>query len=174
MGDQEVDLRLKCFKLLQLLVENRGRALSKGEIAAHLWPTTSVTDESLARCVSDVRAALKDADKSLIKTVSGRGYLFAAQVRSQSVHSSGAAASEAHDALPAIAILPFRNLSVGSQRNYFADGIVEDIIGALARMRSLLVISRNSTFAYKNSTKSAREIGEELGVRYLVTGSIRR
>lgn len=75
---------------------------------------------------------------------------------------------------PSIAVLPFANLSGDSEQEYFADGMVEEIITALARIRWLFVIARNSTFAYKGRAIDAKQIGRELGVRYLLEGSVRK
>ena len=75
---------------------------------------------------------------------------------------------------PSIAVLPFSNMSGDPEQEYFADGIVEDITTALSRVRWLFVIARNSSFTYKNKAIDARQIGRELGVRYLLEGSIRK
>jgi TolB-like protein/tetratricopeptide (TPR) repeat protein len=75
---------------------------------------------------------------------------------------------------PSIAVLPFQNMSVDSEQEYFADGIVEEIITALSRMRWLFVIARNSSFTYKGRAVGVKQIGRELGVRYLLEGSVRK
>src|SRR5262249_2531131 len=75
---------------------------------------------------------------------------------------------------PSIAVLPFQNMSGDSEQEYFADGITEDIITALSRISSLFVIARNSSFAYKNKAIDIRNIGRELGVRYVLEGSVRK
>ncbi len=75
---------------------------------------------------------------------------------------------------PSIAVLPFQNLSDDPEQEYFAEGVVEDIITALSRFKSLFVIARNSSFAYKGKTIDTKQIGQELGVRYLLEGSIRK
>jgi TolB-like protein/Flp pilus assembly protein TadD len=75
---------------------------------------------------------------------------------------------------PSIAVLPFDNMSADPDQAFLADGIVEDVITELSRFRSLLVIARNSTFAYKGAAKDIREIARELDVRYVVEGSVRR
>src|ERR1043166_2425761 len=79
-GDRAVDLRPKTFALLAYLVQNAGRLVSKDELMAAIWPEVVVSDESLAKCVSEVRAALGDREQRLVKTVPRRGYLFDAQV----------------------------------------------------------------------------------------------
>src|SRR6266478_2705382 len=76
----EIDLRPKSFELLRYLVENAGRLVPKDELIKAVWPNVIVADESLTRCVSDVRLALDDASRRMIKTVPRRGYLFAASV----------------------------------------------------------------------------------------------
>src|SRR5262249_25083472 len=93
--------------------------------------------------------------------------------------ASGPAASPPAPALtlpdkPSIAVLPFQNMSRDPEQEYFADGITEDIITALSRISSLFVIARNSSFAYKGKAIDIRQIGRELGVRYLLEGSVRK
>ena len=75
---------------------------------------------------------------------------------------------------PSIAVLPFQNMSGDPEQDYFADGIVEDIITALARFRNLFVISRNSSFSYKGRAVDVKQVGRELGVRYVLEGSVRK
>src|SRR5205814_1160130 len=75
---------------------------------------------------------------------------------------------------PSIAVLPFQNMSGDSEQEYFADGMVEDIITGLSRSRSLFVIARNSTFTYKGKAVDIKQVGRELGVRYVLEGSVRK
>jgi adenylate cyclase len=75
---------------------------------------------------------------------------------------------------PSIAVLPFQNMSGDAEQEYFADGVVEDIITALSRFKSLFVIARNSSFAYKGKSPDIRQVGRELGVRYVLEGSVRK
>ena len=75
---------------------------------------------------------------------------------------------------PSIAVLPFQNLSGDAEQAYFADGLVEDIITALSRFKSLFVIARNSSFSYKGKSPDVRQVGRDLGVRYVLEGSVRR
>ena len=76
--------------------------------------------------------------------------------------------------IPSIAVLPFQNLSGDSEQEYFADGVVEDIITALSRAQSIFVIARNSSFSYKGKSPDIRQVGRELGVRYVLEGSVRK
>ena len=75
---------------------------------------------------------------------------------------------------PSLAVLPFLNLSGDAEQEYFADGMVEEIITALSRIRWLFVTARNSTFAYKNQHVDVKQVGRELGVRYVLEGSVRK
>jgi TolB-like protein len=75
---------------------------------------------------------------------------------------------------PSVAVLPFANLSSDPEQEFFADGIVEDIITALSRFKALFVIARNSSFTYKGRAFDVKQIGRELGVRYVLEGSVRK
>src|SRR5262249_49387771 len=75
---------------------------------------------------------------------------------------------------PSIAVLPFQNMSGDPEQEYFADGMVEDIITALSRFKSLFVIARNSSFTYKGKAVDLKQVGRELGVRYVLEGSVRK
>jgi adenylate cyclase len=119
----------------------------------------------------------RHGDQKIIKTVPRRGYRFAAPV-SRLGKDCAAAVEEAaavERTQPAsVAVLPFVNLSGDPQQDYFSDGITEDIITELSRFSELLVIARNSTFQYKGKAIDVRQIGRELGARYVLEGSIRR
>ena len=155
--------------------------ISKEEIVAAVWPQAVVTDESLARCISDVRAAIADHDHKVIKTVPRRGYLFAADVTRDGYAEARVQdpvrrhrPSECWPSRASIAVLAFSNMSGDPSQEYFSDGITEDIITELSRFSELFVIARNSTFQYKGKATDVRQIGRELGVRYVLEGSIRR
>jgi adenylate cyclase len=179
-GDREVALRRKSFELLRYLVENPDRLVTKEELLKAIWPDVIVTDESLAHCVSEVRQALGDSKQTIIATVPRRGYRFAAAV-SRIAASAGApplvapSGSDAGHGLgrPSVAVLPFANLSGDPQQDYFSDGITEDITTELSRFSELMVIARNSSFQYKGKAVDIRQVGRELGVRYVLEGSVR-
>jgi adenylate cyclase len=161
-GDQDVELRAKSFDVLLYLVENAGRLVTKEEIIQAVWLDVVVTDESLTRCISDVRQAVGDANQKIIKTVRRRGYLFASPV------TNGIAGG------PSIAVLPFVKYGGDATQDYFCDGISEDLTTNLSKFGELFVISRDSAFKYKGQSVDARQIARELGVRYLLQGSVRK
>jgi DNA-binding winged helix-turn-helix (wHTH) protein len=154
-GDREIGLRPKSFALLRYFVENPGRLVSKDELINALWPNVIVGDESLSQCISDVRHAVDDQHRHgrrIIKTVHGRGYLFDAPVSVQPRRSRPVDAALPVEAplplpdKPSLAVLPFENMTGNAEQEYFVDGMVEEIITALSRIRWLFVIARNSSF----------------------------
>jgi len=179
-GDRVVELRPKSFDVLAYLVERAGRPAGKDEIIQAVWPDVTVTEESLTRCVSDIRLALDDSAQRIVKTLPRRGYVLAAPVDGPGDSAiSPAAPTEPlapppQDDRPAIAVLAFANVSADPGEQYFSDGITDDIITELSRFSSLIVIARNSSFQYKGRSVDVRRIGQELGVGYVLEGSIRR
>jgi adenylate cyclase len=175
----EMSLRPKSFEVLRYLVQHPGRLILKDDLIKVVWPNTIVTDESLTNCISDVRRAIGDHDQTIIKTVPRRGYVFTAAVAQEPVDLPGSnpdpwALDQGLQEKPSIAVLAFTNMSGDPSQEYFSDGITEDIITELSRFSELLVIARNSTFTYKGKAVDVRQIGRELGVRYVLEGSIRR
>jgi adenylate cyclase len=177
-ADREIELRPKSFEVLRCLVENADRLVTKDELIKTVWPNVIVTDESLMQCVSEVRHAIGDIGQTIIKTVPRRGYRFASPVSrlSQDVMATPPTARSTGRGpeLPSIAVLPFINVSGDPQQEYFIDGMTEDIITELSRFSELAVIARNSTFQYKGKAVDVRQVGRELGARYVLEGSIRR
>jgi adenylate cyclase len=186
-ADRKVALRRKSFELLRYLAENPDRLVTKEELLKAIWPDVAVTEESLTHCVSEVRQAIGDSAQTIIETVPRRGYRFTAAV-SPIAANAGAplpAAAEVKGApprshagqgldWPSVAVLPFANLSGDPQQDYFSDGITEDITTELSRFSELLVIARNSSFQYKGKALDIRQVGRELGARYVLEGSVRR
>jgi adenylate cyclase len=182
-GDRQIDLRPKSFAVLRYLLENAGRLIPKEELVETVWPGVFVTDDALTHCVSELRLALGDSDKRIIKTLPRRGYLLAAAVsqraRDAGLTLSAGVARAAPEVLtlpdkPSVAVLPFANMSSDPEQEFLADGITEEIITALSRYPSLFVIARNSTFTYKGRAVELRQVGRELGVRYVLEGSLRK
>ena len=181
----ECALRPKSFALLRHFVENPGRLISRDEIMGVVWPDVFVSDDSIVQCVGDIRRALGDNEQRLLRTLPRRGYLFSPQVRRDRQPASGAPPALLETAQPvalppllsdkpSIAVLPFQNMSGDPGQEYFVDGMVEEIITALSRIRWLFVIARNSSFTYKGQAVDVKEVGRELGVRYVLEGSVRK
>ena len=172
-----IELRSKSFEVLRYLVVNAGRLVTKEELFQAMWPNVTVSDESLTRCISDVRRALQDRDSRIIKTVPRRGYRFEASVSVGKPAANGTSivgAKLPNAEGPSIAVLPFENISADPEQDYFADGVVEEVTIALSRFKWLFVISRNSSFAYKHKVIDVKQVGRELGVRYVLQGSVRK
>ncbi len=176
-GGVDVALRRKSFLLLAYLVQNSGRVLGKDELVAAIWPDVEVSDDSLTQCMKDIRKALGPEGGGFIRTVPRRGYIVD-EVRVRSLGGQPVVPvtlnTPALPDKPSIAVLPFSNMSDNPGQEYFVDGMVEEIITALSRISWLFVIARNSSFTYKNRDMDVKQIGRELGVRYVLEGSVRK
>lgn len=175
-GDESVAIGNRAFQLLRFLVDNPERLLTKEEILEAVWADICVSEGLVKEYIHDLRVALQDDPKHphFIETVRGRGYRFLGGIAGGEDSTPDGAALERGMDLPSLAVLPFINMSGDPQQEYFADGLTEDIITELSCFRSLLVIARNSSFTYKGRTAKVQEMGQDLGVRYLVEGSLRR
>jgi TolB-like protein len=179
--DGVVHVEPQVFDLLVHLVQNANRVVSKDELIERVWKGRVVSDAALNSRIASARRAIGDSGKtqSLIRTVQRRGFLFAGQAATGDPAPATAPDARPMPAAPAspkasIAVLPFQNLSGDPSQDYFADGVVEDIITGLARIKWLLVIARNSSFAYRGQAIDVKRIGRELGVRYVLEGSVRK
>jgi adenylate cyclase len=166
----QIRLRPKSFEVLRYLAEHAGQTVTKDELIAAIWPNVTVNEESLTRCISDVRLAVGDDAQCIIKTLPKRGYLLEGPVTREGKGVDPSPRSPAD--LPSIAVLAFANLSQDPSQDYFCEGITEDIITELSRFSELLVIARNSSFQYKGRSVDVRQIGSELNARYILEGSI--
>jgi TolB-like protein len=188
-GAAVVAIGPQVFDLLAFLVQNRERVVSKNDLLDTVWGGRIVSESTLTSHINAVRKAIGDSgeEQRLIRTIARKGFRFVGDVReawpSPSIGSvrSEAAVSSAPSAPglslpdgPSIAVLPFQNWSGDPEQDYFADGIVEDIITALSRMRWLFVIARNSSFTYKGRAVDVKQVGQALGVRYVLEGSVRK
>lgn len=168
------------FDLLRVLIERRERTVTKDELYETVWQGRIVSEATLSSRIKAARKAVGDNGRAqqVIRTVHGRGFRFVAPVEAADSADAKPRAAKAgrlaDDERPSIAVLPFENLSGSPDEEYFADGISDEITLLLSRNRWLQVISRHSSFAYKDRALDAREIGESLGVRYLIAGSVRR
>ncbi len=164
--------------LLELLIANYERMVSKDEIVEAVWNGRIVSDGSINSRVKLLRQALDDDGKQqrLIKTVHGQGFRFVGTVEASEADPDMASDPSAILPLPdrpSIAVLPFDNMSSDPDHEFLADGICEDILTALSKVSELFVIARNSTFVYKGRSVDVRQVGRELGVAYVLEGSVR-
>jgi len=179
-----VRMEPQAFDLLEYLIRNRERVVSRDDLIASIWSGRIVSDSAMATRINAARYAIGDTGKAqrLIKTVPRMGIRFVGTVREEEASGSlGSVASVqtstsnlALSDKPSIAVLAFINMSGDPCQEYFSDGITEDIITELSRFSELLVIARNSSFQYKGRSIDVRQVGRDLGVRYVLEGSIRR
>jgi TolB-like protein/Flp pilus assembly protein TadD len=171
-GDEAVPLSPKAADVLLLLVQNAGSVVEKKELLDKVWQGAIVEEGSLTRTISILRKVLESGDdgQECIATVSKRGYRFALPVK-----EIPAQKGLAHEKT-LLAVLPFENLSGARTQEYFSDGLTEEMITQLSQLNpeKLGVIARSSAMRYKGTGKSVRRIGQELGVAYLLEGSVRR
>ncbi len=183
-GAERIAVEPQVFDLLVYLVENRDRVVSKDDLIASIWGGRIVSESTLTSRINAVRKAVGDSGQKqkLVRTIARKGFRFVGDVQTQ---RNGAASMPEENrepprsALPlpdrpAIAVLPFTNMSGDPEQEYFSDGISEDIITALSKLRWFFVIARNSSFVYKGKSVHMKQVAEELGVGYVLEGSVRR
>jgi TolB-like protein/cytochrome c-type biogenesis protein CcmH/NrfG len=173
-GARRVRLTPKALALLSFMAGRPGEVVTKEELFAAVWPEVTVGDAALVTCIQELRKALGDDARRprYIETLHRRGYRFIGKPA-----AAPAVIDEKVLALPdrpSIAVLPFANMSDEPDREYFADGISEDLITGLSRIHWLFVIARNSSFVYKDRAVDVKLVSRELGVRYVLEGSVRR
>ena len=184
-----IPVQPQVFDLLVYLVQNRDRVVSKEDLIGQVWGGRTVSDSTFTSRVNAARTAVGDSgrDQKLIRTISRKGLRFVGTVQEQEPSNSSRPAERLAEkrlerspsALPlpdrpAIAVLPFNNMSGEREQEYFSDGISEDIITALSKLRWFFVIARNSSFTYKGKAVHMKQVAEELGVRYVLEGSVRK
>ncbi|MBK3734442.1 CadC-family transcriptional regulator [Azospirillum brasilense] len=191
---QVVGVGPQVFDLLLHLVRNRDRVVSKDDLLEAVWNGRIVSESTITSHINAVRKAIGDSggEQRLVRTVPRKGFRFVGAIEGGAIEGGtievsaidvGAAevgtigetpSGPVLPGKPSITVLPFQNLSGDPEQDYFADGVVEDIIAALSRLRWLFVIARNSSFAYKGRAVDVTDIGRELGVRYVLEGSVRK
>ena len=175
-----VHVEPQVFDLLVCLVHNRDRVISKDDLIASVWQGRVVSESTLTSRINAARKAIGDSgdQQSLIRTVPRKGFRFVGMLRDEPVPAiASAAPTQAGFPLPdrpSIAVLPFANMSGDAEQEYFSDGISEDIITALSKLRWFFVIARNSSFTYKGKAVHLKQVADELGVGYVVEGSVRK
>jgi TolB-like protein len=200
LEDEIVHVEPQVFDVLIYLIENRDRVVTKDEIFAAVWRRRIVSETTLSSRINAARRAIGDngENQRLIRTIARKGVRFVGAVVEENSPKAPLTTARAAEYLPqgtlfeamprmgeasqvlqppdkpSIAVLPFANLSSDLEQEYFADGIVEDIIMALSRARWLFVIARNSSFTYKGRAVDIKQVGRDLGVRYVLEGSVRK
>jgi TolB-like protein len=192
-----VPVEPQVFDVLAYLVRHRDRIISKNELFDTVWQGRLVSDAALNSRISAARRAIGDSgnEQALIRTLHKRGFRFVGEVEEAyaepEVHAPPAPDTPADDApelvpaavpaeplalphKPSIAVLPFQNMSGDPDQEYFADGLTEDIITGLSRQQWFFVIARNSSFTYKGEAVDVRQVASQLGVRYILEGSVRK
>ena len=184
-GEDLVAIEPQVFDLLHYLICNRDHIVSKDDLIAGVWEGRIVSDSTLSSRLTAVRHAIGDSGETqrLICTIPRKGFRFIGQVTEQKQNLPFGVSRASHPQAdqgfgvsdkPSIAVLPFQNLGDDSAQGYFVDGIVEDITIALSQFSQLFVVARSSSFTYKGRNVDVRQIGQDLGVRYVLEGSIRK
>jgi TolB-like protein/DNA-binding SARP family transcriptional activator len=198
-GRQEVRLTPKAAAVLAELVAHAGQPVTKEDLYGSVWRDTAVGDDALTSCIKELRRAFGDDPRQprYIETRHRRGYRFMpeiaeiggmpptnASIRSRTegpANTASAVAIADQDPTmtpgstgrkPTVAVLPFENVSGDPGQDYFSDGITGDIITALSKHRSILVVARSSTFVFRGHGTDVREVGDKLGADYVVEGSV--
>ena len=184
-GADVVSVAPQVFDLIDYLIRNRERVVSKDDLIKAIWNGRSVSDAALTTRLNAARTAIGDSgeEQRFIKTLPRKGFRFVGAVR-EAKEPAGAAVADNQVELqkpdlalpdkPSIAVLPFENMSGDPEQEYFADGMVEEIITALSRFKSLFVIARHSSFTFKGKAVDIKEVRRRLGVRYVLEGSVRK
>ncbi len=186
-GGELVPMQPQVFDLLVHLLQHRDHVVSRDDLIELVWGGRIVSDSTLDSRINAARNAIGDNGKEqkLIRTIPRKGLRFVGTVNGQPDSDQPATAppKDTGEQLrpplqlpdrPAIAVLPFDNMSGDQEQDYFSDGISEDIITALSKLRWFFVIARNSSFTYKGKAVHMKQVAAELGVRYVVEGSVRR
>ena len=183
-GPEVIAIEPQVFDLLVHLIENRDRVVSKGDLITAVWSGRIVSDSTLTSRINAARKAVGDngEEQKLIRTIARKGFRFVGEVRLAGVEATHAGIADhgsepAQPALPdrpAIAVLPFTNMTGDPAQEYFSDGISEDIMTALSKLHWFFVIARNSSFIYKGKAVHLKQIADDLRVGYVVDGSVRK
>jgi TolB-like protein len=187
-ADRPIAVQPQVFDLLAFLIANRGRVVSKDEVIEAVWDGRVVSESTLTSRINAGRSAVGDSgeEQRLIRTASRKGFRFIGAVRETTSTEASAqppptgispAAALAPDGKPprlSIVVLPFANLGGNPDHEPFVDGVTESLTTDLSRIRGSFVIARHTAFAYKGKAIDLKQIGRELGVHYVLEGSILR
>lgn len=187
-----VGIEPQVLRLLQFLIENRHRVVSRNDIHRQLWGARFVTNNAIAVRIRSLRRALGDngTSQAVIKTVHGAGYRFVASVEPVSEASMsllnpgketvppgfesapGSIAERMWRGQPSVAVLRFESIGNDDAEDVFARGLAHDLITRIARSRLMLIIARGTAFQFSAGAHDVTEIGRQLGVRFIVQGAV--
>jgi TolB-like protein/tetratricopeptide (TPR) repeat protein len=165
LAGKAVPLRRQSFDVLVHLLQRPHRIVSKDELLDAVWGNKVVTDGALKHCLMEIRAAIDDSERKVIRTVARRGYILEASVTKESVST---------DNKISILVVPINDQSVGDNGEYISNGLTEEIITELSKVRSLRVIARASAMRLKDAGNALRDIARRLGVDFILDGSVRK
>ncbi len=192
----EVSLRPQSHSVLKVLASNDGRLVGRDDLMKAVWQDIAVTDDSLVQCISDIRRAIGAEGHKIIQTIPKHGYKLVAPTKRRNVsvfkvryaifaacflviaslafHFVVRPSSLVEETEISIAVMPFDDLSADSSQAYFADGIADDIITDLIKISGIKVIARQTSFQFRDIGETVKEVGEELGVKFILQGTVRR
>jgi TolB-like protein len=176
-GAEPTPLGQRAVALLALLLERAAAPVSKEGLIAAAWPGQAIEDSNLTVQIAAIRRIFGNTagGADWIETLPRRGYRYVGpEVANYPERDTEPPGSLALPDKPSVAVLPFSNVGGDTEQDYFTDGMVDDIITGLSRINWLFVIARNSTFTYKGRAVDVKQVGRELGVRYVLEGSVRR
>ncbi|MGY4568590.1 adenylate cyclase [Bradyrhizobium pachyrhizi] len=183
-GASLVSITPQVFDLLDYLIRNRERVVSKDDLISAVWNRRIVSDAALTTRINAARASIGDDGERqrLIKTLPRKGFRFVGAVhegQKPATSSSSTAQSDGTEQAVSpprlsIVVLPFVNLSGDPEQDYFVDGVTESLTTDLSRISGSLVIGRHTAFTYKGKAADLKQIGRELNVRYVLEGSVQR
>jgi TolB-like protein len=179
-GAERIVLEPQVFDVLEYLIRNRERIVSKDDLIAGVWDGRVISESTLSSRLTAVRQVVGDSggQQRLVRTIPRKGFRFVGEVTEHRDDTHRACMLPERSLplpdKPSIAVLPFQNLSDDIAQEYFVDGIVEDLTNALSQFSQLFVIARSSSFTYKGRDVDVQHVGRQLGVRYVLQGSIRK
>ena len=187
---QKLELRHQSREVLKMLAERPGRTVSQATLIEKVWSGRTVSQDSVAQCIAEIRRVLGDNDKCLIETVPREGYRLVPTVSAHTPRRGGMMAavcaaliasvvfvwaflsqSSTPQGPPVIAVLPFDDFSAAPHQGYLSDAVAESIITMLARYPQMTVISRSSSFQFRESDLGISEVAEKLGADFILEGS---
>ncbi|MBI1777602.1 MAG: winged helix-turn-helix domain-containing protein [Proteobacteria bacterium] len=189
-GTDLIPLEPQVFDLLVYVIRNRDRVVSKDDLLQAVWGGRIVSESTLTTRINALRRALGDSgeEQRLIRTVARKGIRFVgAVVEAETAPKKHVSRADGIQAplgserpglslpdKPSIAVLPFENLSGDPEQVYFSDGLADDVVTALSKWQWFFVIARNSSFTFRGKAVDVKQVGRELGVRYVLEGSVRK